>query len=179
MNIPYFALRSSPTPIVDLRCGGNGKALRRCEDLTYLTAESSTPTSTNKYYLYEAQFCCVVSGLHNARWEAYGFSDTYYDDSERTESYEVDPEDSDDQVPYYEDPLRPGNLVNEASMDPRRYYLDVLASQVKRIRDECLEARDHIRQNINDSVSFAPIVNYAEIRALPVPVQTWGKACGK
>lgn len=149
LDLPYFALRLSDAPIVDLRPGVDGKTLRHCQDLSFLCAKPSL--SNNKYYSCEAHFSCVISGTHNSSWEAYAFTDTYYDDLESIENYQIDPDDPDQ---IFEDPLRPCKSVDTAAMDPRRYFLEVCMIRTKRIAYEWRHMLDHLRRTIYDSVSL-------------------------
>lgn len=148
MDLPYFALRSSDTPILDTHLRGNGKSLRQCEDVTFLKAEPSD--SLSRHYLYEAHFSCIVSGTHNSRWKACAFGDTYHENE--VQDLEPDPTNPEQGL---EDPMRPNKLMDNVIMDPRHYYLDVFAAQIRYISGEWREIRDHVCHNTNDSVSIS------------------------
>lgn len=148
MDLPYYAIRRSDSPELDMPRKANGDILRHHEELSFLTTMDCK--SKQKVFLYEAHFTCVVSGSHNLRWEAHAFLDTYYDDEEGIEQYEYDPEAADQlQV----DPLRAGGPADQPISDPRQYFLIVLEIRINRVRKEWREVYEGLDQLMKPSVS--------------------------
>ena len=150
IDLPYYALRESESPIQDISRKGNGGALRNCEDLSFLIAHPHKPEEVS--YLCEAHFSCVVSGTNDARCEIHAFNDTYFDHEECIEEFVFD-RNSAEQI--QEDPLRPGKPAYELITDPRHYFLDVFAVRIKRIRGDWRKVLYFVDKHIKQSVSIA------------------------
>lgn len=85
--------------------------------------------------IYEAQISVLVTGVDHWSWTAYAFVDTYYKGDENDESIEH----YIDQVQYGPklDPLTKGQYdVEPPEWRPREYFLRVLESRVKQVKQE-------------------------------------------
>ncbi|KAL1835952.1 hypothetical protein VTJ49DRAFT_5844 [Mycothermus thermophilus] len=94
-HLPFLAWRQGTTPALDprLRSGSGSKdnmPLRRTHDLSTLLPMDDHDNDDNDdsqqqqqdqpgTYLHEAHISCMVAGVDNRHWTAYGFFDTYHD----------------------------------------------------------------------------------------------------
>ncbi|KAL2272002.1 hypothetical protein VTJ83DRAFT_1373 [Remersonia thermophila] len=172
-HFPYLAWRQGTTPALDTRLrnasGSRGNApLRRTHDLSALEPhlENGVGNDDNEdiqeeqqqqhqnrpgTYLHEAQISCMVAGLDNRHWTAYGFFDTYQDRDVTDEghfrfgrrdvlSYQST------QGGVMRDPLTCGQLMLEPSgsslpdaatvWDARSYFLHAMHGCVREVASE-------------------------------------------
>jgi hypothetical protein len=89
------------------------------------------------------------------------FLDTYYDvEDESIEDYEPNPPGSEDGDQMPEDPLRAGAAADKPTLDPRLYFLQVLAIRIGRVNMEWQQVvqvlGNHIRAAVSPFASSFP-----------------------
>lgn len=114
----------------------NEKPLRRTGDLQFLKlAPFRTQAPVLDDCIYEAQISVLVTGVDHWSWTAFAFVDTYYKGDDNVESIQHYL----DQVQYGVklDPLTKGQYDAEPPVwRPREYFLRVLESRVKQVKQE-------------------------------------------
>ncbi|KAL2140153.1 hypothetical protein VTI28DRAFT_4202 [Corynascus sepedonium] len=129
-HLPFVAWRQDVQIFTDSRRGGHGGPLRQSRDIGSLT------TSIRRFrtYIHEAQFSCLIVGVHNRHWTAYGAFDTYYDGGESkydVRSYQTT------QGGAVMDPLTCGHhMADNSVVDAREYFLRVMESCVLEVKEE-------------------------------------------
>lgn len=123
----------------DKRIRSDKFPLRKSRLLSFL--ERSRPTfeeGGNLDCLHESQWSCIVTGFNNTVWSVYGFTDTYF--------YDTDDEFDRVSVNYYQrclededrmeyDPII-GSDANLPIQDPREYFVATLLSCMNHILEE-------------------------------------------
>jgi hypothetical protein len=129
-HLPYLAWRQTSKPSVDTRLGADCQPLRSTTDMCYLGA----PSGQSRTYTHEAQMSCMIVGVDNRYWTAYGFFDTYHDGGESKHdvlSYQST------QGGVMMDPLTCGRFMSENPVwDAREYFLRVMGSCVHEVKEE-------------------------------------------
>ena len=129
-HLPYLAWRQTSKPSVDTRLGADGQPLRSTTDMGFLRALSGQ----SRTYTHEAQMSCMIVGVDNRHWTAYGFFDTYHDGGESKHdvlSYQST------QGGVMMDPLTCGRFMTENPVwDAREYFLRVMESCVHEVKEE-------------------------------------------
>lgn len=88
--------------------------------------------------IYEAQISVLVTGVDHWSWTAFAFVDTYYKGAENDESVEhyLEQVEQVQNVPRF-DPLTKGQYDAELPVwRPREYFLRVLETRVKQVKQE-------------------------------------------
>lgn len=123
----------------DTRLKGNGKVLRRTEDITFLSMPPDGSTALGlKDYIHEAQVSGLVTGIDEFVWTAYCFVETYFRDStydglDTTQDYDSHAKQSRNMV----DPLCAGRRSSKYPIwKPREYFTLMLKSWASRAKDE-------------------------------------------
>ncbi|KAL6413264.1 hypothetical protein AUP68_02771 [Ilyonectria robusta] len=138
-HLPFFVWKDTKSVLRDKRIGSDKFPLRKSRLLSFL--ERSPPTSEvggNLDCLHESQWSCVVTGFNNTVWNVYGFTDTYF--------YDTDDEFDRVSVNYYQrclqdedrmeyDPII-GTDANLPIQDPREYFVATLLSCINHILEE-------------------------------------------
>jgi hypothetical protein len=99
--------------------------------------------------LHEAQITCLVTGQSDGVWTAYFFEDTYFD-KERSENI-LKPHELDDDEACEEDHVT--GLLAGAIWTPREYFLKMLDSQLKRVKDEWQRIERNLGSRLRSYVS--------------------------
>lgn len=97
--------------------------------------------------MYEAQFSSVVTGLHDKYWIAVSLKDEFFNGSSRSESEEQQ-EDVDGSIDPIVDTDR-----ERSSTDPRCYWLQIMANNVKVAVNEEEYAKEVLNSDIDQYVS--------------------------
>ncbi|KAH8734456.1 hypothetical protein BGZ61DRAFT_527800 [Ilyonectria robusta] len=138
-HLPFFVWKDTKSILRDKRIRSDKFPLRKSRLLSFL--ERSRPTSKegdNLDCLHESQWSCVVTGFNNTVWNVYGFTDTYF--------YDTDDEFDRVSVNYYQrclededrmeyDPII-GSDANLPIQDPREYFVATLLSCMNHILEE-------------------------------------------
>ncbi|EAQ88798.1 hypothetical protein CHGG_05417 [Chaetomium globosum CBS 148.51] len=139
-HLPFFAWRQGSSPSLDTRYGSNGP-LRGSKEVGFLNQSRGTQT-----YLHEAQISCMIVGVDNRHWTAYGFFDTYHDGGESRHD-----------VRYYQstqggavmDPLTCGRHMADSTVpDAREYFLTVMESCVLEVKGEWENAGRQVLKDV-------------------------------
>lgn len=109
--------------------------------MTFLQRPTGSTPLVQIDYLCEAQVSVLITGSDPWRWVAYCFVDTYFDSEERKES--VDSYNGeieivkDSHATWQPDPLIIGEYdANYPVSTPREYFLVVLDSRLRHVKDE-------------------------------------------
>ncbi|KAK3296438.1 uncharacterized protein B0H64DRAFT_417841 [Chaetomium fimeti] len=128
-HLPFLAWRQGGKPSLDTRFGGNNGPLRDSKDVGFLNQSRGTQA-----YVHEAQISCMIVGVDNTHWTAYGFFDTYHDGGESR--YDVRSYQS-TQGGAVMDPLTCGRRMAESSAsDARGYFMQAMESCVLEVKEE-------------------------------------------
>ncbi|KAK0736471.1 hypothetical protein B0T21DRAFT_367008 [Apiosordaria backusii] len=129
-HLPFFAWRRGNKVLTDARLGGEGRPLRSSKNVTFLCS----PTEKGEAYIYEAQISCMIVGVDNRHWTAYGIFDTYHDGGESKHDVQVY-EPMEDEIP--EDPLTGGRYASDRPIwMAREYFLRVLLCCIAEVKAE-------------------------------------------
>ncbi|KAK3313608.1 hypothetical protein B0H66DRAFT_566617 [Apodospora peruviana] len=130
-HLPFFAWRSGAGDSVDTRPGTDMRPLRSRKDLSFL----EKPAGRHNTFVYEAQISCVVTGIADRFWTAYGFFDTYHDggNNVKHDVHLYEPTEGEPDM----DPLTGGRHASDTPIwTARDYFLRVLESSVSEVKDE-------------------------------------------
>ncbi|KAL6413122.1 hypothetical protein AUP68_02620 [Ilyonectria robusta] len=123
---------------------------------------ATSPPPTDIDFLCEAQVSVLITGLDLKRWVAYCFVDTYFEKEDRregVESYDDEVEfDEDDKPCCQPDPFTSGE--SDATLPvlcPREYFVVVLESRLRQIRDEWHVVVIRMELKIETYISTCPI----------------------
>lgn len=142
-DLPFYVLRQAPHNKApqDRRLRAGNDTLRKVTDLTFLQRPTGSTPLVQIDYLCEAQVSVLITGSYPWRWVAYCFVDTYFDSEERKESvdsYNGEIEIAkDSHATWQTDPLIIGEYdANYPVSTPREYFLVVLDSRLRHVKDE-------------------------------------------
>lgn len=130
-HLPFFALRRSEKPQKDDR-EWDGEPLREFIDVSFLV--NANAGGKEKSFIYKTQATCLVAGIDEWVWDAYGFVDTYYEQEEyrRHAEYHNDLEGLPaDKLPDLLPDLLPAGDHLTPIWTPREYFLMVFESRVR------------------------------------------------
>ncbi|KAH8683922.1 hypothetical protein BGZ61DRAFT_455431 [Ilyonectria robusta] len=163
-DLPFYVLRrASPhNPPQDRRPRGDNDTLRKVTDLTFLQRPTGSETLILTDYLCEAQVSVLITGSDPQRWMAYCFIDTYFDPEERRESVDSYLDDliidEDSHSSYDPDPFTTGeNDANYPMSTPREYFLVVLDSRLRHVKDEWCVLTRGMSEMIKTCINTCPI----------------------
>jgi hypothetical protein len=158
VHLPYFALRTSPTPKAVPTVGVNASPPRQWTDLSFLEIQNPRSSERILYGMHEAHVSIIICGSDFRRWIAYSFVDTKFDDKEL--------EETDENLPNEEDPIAGGKIdANNPIDDPREYFLTVFEIRVAQVAQEWdrlvrtveCSIRDHVRcVSVSKTQNLAP-----------------------
>ncbi|KAK4236851.1 hypothetical protein C8A03DRAFT_16533 [Achaetomium macrosporum] len=129
-HLPFFAWRQGSKTALDTRLGEDKRPLRNSREVKFL----NNPRGQSQTYIHEAQISCMVAGVDNRHWTAYGFFDTFHDGGESKHN-----------VRFYQsvagetalDPLTGGRHASDNPVwDAREYFLRVMESCVGEATEE-------------------------------------------
>lgn len=133
----------------DTRLGGDRQPLRSGRDVSFLGMRNTGPRA----HIYEAQISCMIAGVDNRHWTAYGFFDTYHDGP-----------DSRHGVRFYQpaegevvmDPLTRGRHAADTPIwTAREYFLRVMESCVQEAKAEWQNVGRQLLKALRPYVSSA------------------------
>ncbi|KAK0703953.1 hypothetical protein B0T26DRAFT_794513 [Lasiosphaeria miniovina] len=171
-HLTCFAWRANGIRSFDDRLGADKRPLRNGKNVSYLYGSAVGPD----IYIYEVQTSCMVTGMDNRFWTAYGFFDTYHDGGE-----------SKHDLSFYEpaegeintDPLTGGRYASDSPIrTAREYFLRVMESCVNDAKDEWLNVGHSLLRTIKPYVSvklwtFGPAFDMRRIANSSRPATPW------
>lgn len=109
--------------------------------MNFLQIPTGSETLVLTDYLCEAQVSVLITGSDPRRWVAYCFIDTYFDPEERRETVDFYHDDliidEDSHSSYDRDSFTAGKRdANDPMSTPREYFLVVLDSRLRHVKDE-------------------------------------------
>jgi hypothetical protein len=151
-HLPYFASRSSTTPVLDHRHGKNDKPLRRTIDVSFLD-----PKGNRKAFMYPAHISCVIAGSDLERWVAYMFVDNFFDSDDASDSVQyIEQIRRNDEYTLNYDPFTRGlKNANEPIRDPRGVFVRALRIRLDQIKHEWTQTVTKLQQSFED---YEPII---------------------
>ncbi|KAI8716026.1 hypothetical protein NCS52_01112100 [Fusarium sp. LHS14.1] len=165
-DLPSYAFRVTPghSPPRDLRkrrSTENG-ALRKITDLSFLVRKPKSPAPpTTKAFLCEVQTTVLISGSDPWRWVAYCFVDTYFEGEDKRESVDAYDEveiDDESHMCIQPDPFTTAESdANQPVLNPREYFLVVLESRLRHVRDEWHTLISNMGDSIHEYINTCPI----------------------
>ncbi|KAK4176795.1 hypothetical protein QBC36DRAFT_300835 [Triangularia setosa] len=130
-HLPFFAWRRQSKASTDARLGGDGRPLRSSKNVSFLFNPSD---KSDEAYVHEVQMSCMIVGVDNRCWTAYGVFDTYHDGGESKHDVQVY-ESAEDEIP--EDPLTGGRYASDRPIwTAREYFLRVLMCCISEAKEE-------------------------------------------
>ncbi|KAL2189199.1 hypothetical protein L209DRAFT_763766 [Thermothelomyces heterothallicus CBS 203.75] len=147
-HLPFFAWRQDGQPSTDRRRGGghNGP-LRGSRNISFLNKSGERIQTC----IHEAQLSCLIVGVDNRHWTAYGVFDTYHDGGESrhdVRSYQTT------QGGAAMDPLTCGRHMADSSVaDAREYFLRAMESCVREVKEEWENTGRQVMRALKHQVS--------------------------
>lgn len=145
-HLPYFALRSSPSP-GDPAENVKIRSARQWTDLSFLNIPLPKSQGQGRHGIYEAQISFVICGSDHSRWAAYAFDDTYYD------SNNLGDED------FAHGGLCEDLIASDGELDasfpigdPREYFLTIFEIRIDRVRREWMLLVRSVERSIKEYV---------------------------
>lgn len=122
--------------------------------MQFLRGESSD-TTREVDYLCEGQISVLISAVDRRIWTGYCFVDTYYQPESQKQSVEDYCKNDSDEDTLEMDPFTNGECdTNLPILDPGRYFLTALDSQLRVFKDEWTDTADQIRIRVKNYVAI-------------------------
>ncbi|KAL2017772.1 hypothetical protein VTK56DRAFT_1690 [Thermocarpiscus australiensis] len=137
-HLPFFAWRQSNKTALGTRLGGNRRRLRNSRNLGFLGRANGMAQT----YIHEAQISCMIVGVDNRHWTAYGFFDTHHDGGES--KHDVQSYQSAEGARMM-DPLTGGrHALDNPIWTAREYFLLLVESCIQEVKEEWQNVEQHL-----------------------------------